>query len=142
MEKKVPQVKFLKFCFGLKNPKWPFHRGRGEGEVAKALVLKSKCPFTSQKCPFIPELPFVLQKCPFAYWNRPLVFQRCLLFIYCARLFPRMLFSWLYLLLVLLRAAQGDNICFPVLLSLKTIYLPPYDALHLACVHIQAITKF
>ena len=44
--------------------------------------------------------------------------------------------------LILLRVAQRDNICLAlVLFPLVTIYLPTYGALHLACVHIQAINK-
>ena len=83
------------------------------------------CPFASQKCPFIfQNCPFVSwncsfvfkkwlfnsQKCSIVFQNCPLVFQKCLLFVYCSCLFPRMPFySWLYLLLVLLKAAQIDN---------------------------------
>ena len=74
--------------------------GLGRVEIVSALVLKSMCPFTSQKCPFIfQNCPFVFkrylfnsQKCSIVFQNCPLVFQKYLLFVYCACLFARMPF--------------------------------------------------
>ena len=123
---KVPFENFLKFYFGLKHPKLTTPQqcggtrrvgqggGKGGCAVVSALVLKSMCPFTSQKCRFIPRIasvifkyhPFVSWNCPFVFkkylhisqkcsivfQNCPLVFQKCLLFIYWARLFQGMPF--------------------------------------------------
>ena len=44
-------------------------------DVASILVLKSLCPFTFQKCPFIPKLPFHLPElsfyCPELHFHFP-----------------------------------------------------------------------
>lgn len=61
------------------------------------------------------------------YQNFSLVFPNCLLFIYCLRLFLHecLISSWLYLSLVLIRAAQGDNTCFVLVsFTLGTLYWP------------------
>ena len=99
--KRVLLEKFLKFYFGL-NYLTMTTLEVGEGKVARALVLKSKCPFNPKN----QKYPFYSQNC-FFIWKCPIVFQKCLLFIYYAYLFPwTLFFSWLYLLLILLRAAQ------------------------------------
>ena len=46
MRKRMSLEKFLKFYFGLKNPK--MITPEGGGEVGSALVFKSRCLFTSQ----------------------------------------------------------------------------------------------
>ena len=107
--------------------------------LPKIFFYSHNCHFIFQDCPFIfQKCPFIFQKCPFVSWNCPFVFQKCLLFlkkctivfqncpldfqkcfifVYCARLFPIILFtSRLTLLLVLLRAAQRDNICLVLVL--------------------------
>ena len=126
----------------------------GGCEGTSALVVKSMCPFTSQKCPFIPRIVILFSRKAFlflgiahlfpgivllfsrsaflknavVFHNCPLVFQKCL-FIYCVFLFPKMLFS----------PADGsfssscsellrDNICLILLLfPLGTLYWPTYD---------------
>ena len=63
------------------------------------------------------------------YQNFSLVFPNCLLFIYCLRLFLHecLISSWLYLSLVLIRAAQRDNTCFVLVsFTLGTLYWPTY----------------
>ena len=109
----VPLEKFLKFYFGMKHRK--NDHSREWSEVTSALVLKSMCPFTSQKCSLFPKLPFYFPKSPFCfpkvrfcflellfcfpevslYFSKmahcfpelPLVFQK-----YLPNYFPRMLF--------------------------------------------------
>ena len=80
--------------------------------------------FCFLKVPFYgPEMLFCLSKMTNVFQNCPLDFRRYLLFISCACLFPWALFfsRWFNLLLVLLRAAQRDNI-FLVLFPLETLY--------------------
>ena len=79
---------------------------------------------------YYPELPFYLRFL-IAFQSISLVFQKNLLFIYCkCFFFPRMLFfSLLYLLLVLLRASQKDDICLAVVsFPLGTLCWPNYYA--------------
>ena len=95
----MPLENFFKSYFGLKDPKDHSRRMRGGGEVASAFVFKSMCPFTSQKCSFIPRITLSFSRIALLFY---FYFS-----FYCAFLFPRMLFSCqLNLLLVLLRAAQ------------------------------------
>ena len=81
--------------------------------ILKVSFYSWNCPFIFQNCPFVSRnSPVLFQKCPFLQ-NCPLVFHKYLLFIYCARLFPRILFfGWFFSLLVVLIAPQTDNICF------------------------------
>ena len=110
--------------------------------------------FSEVSCCFL-ELSFCFLGLPFCPKSAFLFLKNILLFsriafsfpevpsFYCVGLFPKMFFSsWLYLHLILLRAAQRDNICLSlVLFSHGTIYWPSSNALHLACVHIEAINK-
>ena len=156
MGRKCPWKDFLNIILAWNIQNWPLQMG--SGEVASAFVFKLMCPFTSQKC-LLQELPlffsrsalmfpgivflfsisallfsrsvFVfLKKCFILFQNRSLVFQKSVLYIYCECLFPRMVFfNWLCLLLVLLRAAQIDDICLAVVLfPLGSLYWPTYDA--------------
>ena len=90
----------------------------GGGEIAISSHLKLF---------YFTKMPFYSQNYPFVFQNCPLVLQKYLLFIYYARLFPRMPFSsLLWLLLVLLKAAQRHNCLAVVLFPLGTIYWPIY----------------
>ena len=111
---------------------------------ASACVLKSMCPFISKMDPFVftklpfyfpeaslcfLELPFCLsevafgfREVPFYFWKISycflelfFIFQKCVLFNYCARLFPRMLFL------------QNDICLALVLLPLGTLHGPTLD---------------
>ena len=115
------------------------------GEVESGLVVQSmahlslELPFFSWNCYFVfQKWPFISQKKPIVFLE---VFQKCLVFIYCTCLFPRMLFFQLIVFFILPRA-QADNI-FLALVSfpLETVYWPTYVALHLACVYVQAINR-
>ena len=111
---------------------------------ASACVLKSMCPFICKMDPFVftklsfyfpeaslcfLELPFCLSEVAFGFREVPFyfskisycflelsfIFQKCILFNYCARLFPRMLFL------------QNDICLAPVLLPLGTLHGPTLD---------------
>ena len=85
-----------------------------------------------------PEVPFHFSKIPCCFLELSFVYQKCLIFIFYAHLFPRMLFfsSWWYLLFILLRAAKRDHICFAlVLFLLVAIYSPTYDVAWCLCSH-------
>ena len=117
-----------------------------EDEVASALILKSVCTFTSQKCLFIPRIVLFVSRIALLFsrivllfpgiallFSRtaffvlknalPLVFQKCLLLIYCAHLFPWALFF--RLIVPSSRPAQSYNCFALVLFPLGTIYWPP-----------------
>ena len=117
MEKKVSLEKFLRFYLCSKHPKMTIPVGG-----------------TFQK------LTFYYQNFPFS-WNCPFVFQKCLLFTYCAHLFPRMFFSsWLYLFFVLPKAAQRDNICLPrALFPPGTLYWPTNNAFSITLKPLHAV---
>ena len=105
---KVPFENFLKFYFGLKHPKLTTPQqcggtrrvgqggGKGGCAVVSALVLKSMCPFTSQKCRFIPRIASVIFKYhPFVSWNCPFVFKKYLYISQkCSIFFPELPFSF------------------------------------------------
>ena len=83
----------------------------GGGEIVSPLVLKSMCPFTSQKCPFIPRITLLFSRITFLFSN---IAQQCFFSL------------MLYLLLALLKAALRCNnslalVLFP--LSTISIYL-------------------
>ena len=94
----MPLKTFLKFYFGLKQPKMTIPEGgvRLQGPLSssqcpllrpKNVLLFPELPFYFQNCFFIFQYwSFIFQKCPFVSWN-------CPLFIYCVGLFPRMFFS-------------------------------------------------
>ena len=116
--------KVFEFYFGLKYQKMTFTEGGARLRMplcsSKCALLRPKSVLLFLELPFyFPELsffsrnsPVVFQKCPFLQ-NCPLIFHKCLPFIYCARLFPRILFfGWFFFLLVVLIAPQTDNICF------------------------------
>ena len=115
--KKVSLEKFLRFYLCSKHPKMTIPVGG-----------------TFQK------LTFYYQNFPFS-WNCPFVFQKCLLFTYCAHLFPRMFFSsWLYLFFVLPKAAQRDNICLPrALFPPGTLYWPTNNAFSITLKPLHAV---
>ena len=93
---------------------------------------------------YIPEVPFYFSRKPYCFpellSSLPQVPSSYLL----SASFSKNAFflSWLYLLFVLLRAAKRDVFLAFVLLPLGIIYWSTYNALHLACVHIQAINNF
>ena len=112
---------------------------RGGSKVARALVLKSMSPFTSQKCLFIPriallfpELLFYFPALVFYFPEMPFCFlELSSFYLLCGSFSKNAFFPSKLYLLVKLRAAQRDNICHAlVLFSLGTIYWPT-DALHL-----------
>ena len=121
-----------------------FLRGRGD-EVVSTLFLKSMCPFTSSKFPFIPRTGLLFSKIALLFSRSDLFFprsvflfpgivllfsiialyfSRCTFFLFTVcSFFPEYLFSsWLYLLLILLSAAQRVNI-YLVLLHMKYDFL-------------------
>lgn len=71
--------------------------------------------------------PFASRNYPFVFRNYPFVSRKCLFYLLCACLFPRMYFNcWLYL--VLLRAGQRDNIHLALVsFPIGTLYWPTYD---------------
>ena len=73
---------------------------------------------------------FLSRKCTTVFQHLASAFQKCLRFIYCTCLFPRMLFSsWLYFILVRLTTAERYNVCLAlVLFSLGALCWPTYDA--------------
>ena len=72
---------------------------------------------------------FLSQKYTTVFQHLASVFQKCLLFIYCACLFPRMLFScWLYFILVRLTTAERYVCLALVLFPLGALCWPTYDA--------------
>ena len=73
---------------------------------------------------------FLSQTYTIVFQHLASVFQKCLLFIYCACFFPRMLFSsWLYFILARLTTAERYNVCFAlVLFPLGALCWPTYDA--------------
>ena len=78
---------FLKFCFGLKRPKLGTPQMRGE--VARAL-LKSMCPFTSPKFPFIPRTAVLFSTIVLLFSKSPIFFSRnVFLFLKYVPLFSR-----------------------------------------------------
>ena len=158
---KKASIKIFEFLFWLETSKNEHYRG---GEVVGALVLKSMYPFISQKCPFIPRIDALFSRIAILFPGIDLLFSRsvflflknALLFFRITHSFSRSVFflftvcfffqecffsSWLYLVFVLLRAAQIDISLALVLFPLGTIYWPTYDALHLACVHISSNKK-
>ena len=160
MGKKSLYKNFWIFILAWNIQKWTLQRGWGVG----ALVLKSMYPFIFQKCPFIPRIDALFSGIAVLFPGIDLLFSRsvflflknALLFFRITHSFSRSVFflftvcfffqecffsSWLYLVFVLLRAAQIDISLALVLFPLGTVYWPTYDALHLACVHISSNKK-
>ena len=78
---------FLKFYSGLKHPKMSVPEGCYG--VASALVLKSMCPFTSQKCPSVPRVVLLFSRSALLFPGIALLFSKSTL------LFSRSaFFSW------------------------------------------------
>ena len=123
--------------------------GGGNAEVASVHCPQVIVPFYFQYCSFLfQNCPFVFQKClvfqkyPIVFHKCSLVFQKYFLLFTLQVFFQEYFFSsWLYLL-ILLRAAQRDNICIAHVLFLRgiiswsTYYLP-----YLVCVRIQPVNK-
>ena len=91
----MPLEKFFQFYFSLKHPKITFPEGGDE--AASALVLKSMCPFNFPEVSFcFLELPFCFSEVPFYFSKMPYCYPKLprsnVFFIYCTRLFPRMIF--------------------------------------------------
>ena len=88
-----------------------------EIEVVSALVFKSMCLFPKMKNSLLfPEWPFYFLKLLFYFPEVPFCFPEVSFYLMCVCVFQMLFPSWLYFLLVLLRAAQRDVIC----LALKT----------------------
>ena len=87
------------------SPKIAFYYQNSPFFFQNCLFIFHTSSFVSWNCSFVYQnCLFLSQKCPIAFPNFHLVFQECLLFIYCAHIFPRIFFfSWLQLLLVQLR---------------------------------------
>ena len=101
MGKKVLPKKYLKFYLDLKYPKMATSE---QGcEVACVLVLKSMCPFTSQKCLSVPRIALLFSRSDLLFPGIALLFSRsallfpgiALLFSRSALLFPRSAFLFL-----------------------------------------------
>ena len=87
--------KILSILFQLKTSKITFPEGGDE--AASALVLKSMCPFNFPEVSFcFLELPFCFSEVPFYFSKMPYCYPKLprsnVFFIYCTRLFPRMIF--------------------------------------------------
>ena len=79
------------------SPKIAFYYQNSPFFFQNCLFIFQTSSFVSWNCSFVYQnCLFLSQKCPIAFQNFHLVFQKCLFFIYCAHIFPRILFfSWL-----------------------------------------------
>ena len=118
--------------------KWPLQRGWGGGYFPK-MPFFPELLFYFSEVPFcFLELPFCFSKGHFYFWKMlycfpefPFSFLEVSSFFSLLRFFFQEYFfsNWLYLLFILLRATQRDNICLAlVLLPLGTLYWLNYDA--------------
>ena len=100
MGKKVLLENFLKFYSGLKPPK--ITTPEGEVMLQVPLCSSQRTLLIPQNAILFPQLPFYFPEVLFHFSKMPYCFRevlfrfpKCLLFIHCVRLFPRMLFAQL-----------------------------------------------
>ena len=119
--------------------------------LSKNALLFPELPFYFQlmllcflEFPFcFPEVPFHFSKIPCCFLELSFVYQKCLIFIFYAHLFPRMIFFPVDDTFSLSHSELLREIIFALLLFcfLLQLFIDQLMMQHHACAHIQAINK-